>query len=138
MNYVVIDTNVIVSALLAINPTASNPFSIIKAAFMGRVKPVLSEAIMKEYREVLTRKKFGFNEEKIDIFLSELKSQSVFINPPRLKVVLPDAKDQCFYEAAMVYENVGGLLVTGNIKHFPGCGFAVTPVQLKEKMLLSK
>ena len=102
MNYVVIDTNVIVSAL----------------------------------REVLTRKKFGFNKEKIDIFLFELKLQSVFINPPKLKVVLPDAKDLCFYEAAMVYENVGGLLVTGNIRHFPGCDFAVTPSQLKEKMLL--
>ena len=97
MNYVVIDTNVIVSAL----------------------------------REVLTRKKFGFNKEKIDIFLFELKLQSVFINPPKLKVVLPDAKDLCFYEAAMVYENVGGLLVTGNTKHFPGCSFAVTPAQLK-------
>lgn len=98
---------------------------------MGRVKPILSEAIMKEYHEVLTRKKFGFNKEKIDIFLFELKSQSVFINPPKLKVVLPDAKDLCFYEAAVVYENVGGLLVTGNTKHFPGCSFAVTPAQLK-------
>ena len=134
MNYVVIDTNVIVSAFLASNRRESIPLSIIKAVFTGNITPVLTEEIMKEYHDVLSRKKFCFDRKLIERFLFEFKAQSVFINPPKTNHTLPDPSDICFLEAALVYENIGGLLVTGNTKHFPGWPFVVTPSQLKERL----
>ena len=134
MRYVVIDTNVIVSAFLAFNRQTSAPYFVVSAAFAGIITPVLTTSIMKEYREVLTRKKFGFDPKMIETFLLELKTQSVFINPSTTRKKLPDPKDKCFYDAAVVYEAIGGLLVTGNVKHFPDCPFVVTPAQLKERL----
>lgn len=136
MNYVVIDTSVIVSAFLALNRPESITMSIIKAVFTGRITPVLTVSIMEEYKNVLAREKFGFDQKLVEVFLSEFKSQAVFVNPPTSHRSLPDPKDVCFYEAALVYENIGGLLVTGNTKHYPNCPFSVTPAQLKERLSL--
>ena len=134
MNYVVIDTNAIVSALLATNRKISVPFSVLEAVFQGKITPVITQAIMDEYVNVLNREKFGFDKTLVKVVLSELEKQAVKINPPVTNITLPDSKDKCFYEAALVYENIGGLLVTGNIKHFPDCPFAVTPTKLKERL----
>lgn len=130
MNYVVIDTNVIVLALLAQNRQSSIPFSIVSAVFKGLITPVLTAEIMNEYRIVLQRRRFGFDEKMVNEFLTEFKSQAVFINPPATNKSLPDPKDVCFYDAAAVYEDVGGVLVTGNMKHFPNCPFAISPAKM--------
>lgn len=134
MHYVVIDTNVIVSALLAQDRRHSVPFAILEAVYLGKITPVLSKDIMAEYVSVLNRERFGFDKEGVKVFLAEMTKQAVIVNPAKAKRVLPDPKDVCFYEAAVIYEDVGGYLVTGNMKHFPGCSFAVTPAQLKEKL----
>ena len=136
MVFAVIDTNVIVSALLAQNRSDSTPFSILNAVFRGVIIPVVSNAILKEYQEVLNREKFGFDKKKIERFLDQFKAQASIINPPHANITLPDKKDVRFYEAAMVYLELGGILITGNIKHFPDCPFAVTPAQIKEKLKL--
>lgn len=136
MVFAVIDTNVIVSALLAQNRNDSAPFPILNAVFRGVIVPVVSNAILKEYQEVLNREKVGFDKKKIERFLDQFKAQSSMINPPHTNKTLPDKKDVCFYEAAMVYLELGGILITGNIKHFPGCPFAATPAQIKEKLKL--
>lgn len=136
MIFAVIDTNVIVSALLAQNRNDSAPFSILSAVFRGVIIPVISNAILKEYQEVLNREKFGFDKKKIERFLDQFKVQASIINPPHINKTLPDKKDICFYDAAMVYLELGGILITGNIKHFPDCPFAVTPAQIKEKLKL--
>ena len=61
--YVVIDTNVLVSAALK---SDSIPGSIVELAFGGPIVPVLNEAIEKEYREVLSRPKFHLPEDIIE------------------------------------------------------------------------
>lgn len=136
MVFAVIDTNVIVSALLAQNRNDSAPFSVLNAVFRGVIVPIASNAIIEEYQEVLNREKFGFDKKKIEQFLNQFKAQASIINPPRTNKTLPDKKDVCFYEAAMVYLELGGILITGDIKHFPDCQFAVTPAQIKEKLKL--
>lgn len=133
MRYVVIDTNVIVSALLAQDRRRSVPFAILEAVFLGKITPVLSKEIMDEYVSVLNRDKFGFNKELVKTLLTELKEQGIWVTPEKTKKTLPDPKDACFYEAAAIYEDMGVYLVTGNMKHFLDCSFAVTPTQLKEK-----
>ena len=136
MHYVVIDTNVIVSALLAQDHQRSVPFAILEAVFLGKITPVLSKDIMAEYVSVLKRDKFGFNKELVKTVLAEMKEQGVWITPAKSEKELPDPKDACFYEAATIYEDMGVCLVTGNMRHFPNCPFAVTPAQLKERLCL--
>ena len=65
--YVVIDTNVLVSAVLK---SHSVPGSIVELAFDGPIIPILNEAIEKEYREVLSRPKFHLPEDLIEGIMS--------------------------------------------------------------------
>ncbi len=134
MHYVVIDTNVIVSALLAQDHRQSIPFTILEAVFLGKITPVLSKDIVAEYISVLNREKFGFDKDRVNTILAELMSQAVMVSPIKTELKLHDPKDVCFYEAAAIYKDLGVFLVTGNMKHFPECPFAVTPAQLKERL----
>ena len=53
----VIDTNVLVSALLNFR---SNPGQVLLSVFNGETVPLVNDEILAEYREVLARKKFRF------------------------------------------------------------------------------
>ena len=61
----VIDTNVLVSALLSGKDDAAT-VQILGKVLSSEVIPVYSNVITKEYREVLSRKKFGFSGDMID------------------------------------------------------------------------
>ena len=52
--YAVIDTNVVVSALLRWD---SAPGAVLEQALVGSIVPLLSDELMAEYEEVLWRKK---------------------------------------------------------------------------------
>ncbi len=55
--FCVVDTNVIVSALLK---RTSTPGKVVQYILAGIVVPVFSKEILSEYKEVLFRKKFNF------------------------------------------------------------------------------
>ena len=55
--YAVVDTNVIVSALIAKNPD-SPPRQVFRAMLSGDIIPLYHSDILDEYEEVLGRKKF--------------------------------------------------------------------------------
>lgn len=55
--YAVIDTNVLVSALLS-SHTDSATVKVVEKIFTSEVIPVFSKEILSEYHEVLKRKKF--------------------------------------------------------------------------------
>ena len=57
---VVFDTNVIVSALLS-DDFDSNEVKLMEYINSNIITPIFSNEIMKEYKEVLSRKEFGFN-----------------------------------------------------------------------------
>lgn len=131
--YAVIDTNVLVSALLKWD---SVPGNVLQFTITGVVTPVLNEDILREYREVLLRKKFHFPEIVVDAILDNLAAQAVFINEEKLDVNLPDPKDVVFYEVVMEErKNQDAFLVTGNLKHFPVDRFIVTPRQFLDILL---
>ncbi len=131
--YAVIDTNVLVSALLKWD---SVPGNVLQFTITGVVTPVLNEDILREYREVLLRKKFHFPESVVDAILDDLAAQAVFINEEKLDVNLPDPKDVVFYEVVMEErKNQDAFLVTGNLKHFPVERFIVTPRQFLDILL---
>lgn len=127
--YAVIDTNVLVSALLSSN-AASATVQVFKKTIMGEIIPLYSNIIMQEYREVLHRKKFNFSDEKIEFLLSFIEKYGVLINPNSSEIELPDMKDLPFYEVALEKQDDSSYLVTGNIKHFPKEPFIVTPREL--------
>ena len=114
--YAVIDTNVLVSAVLKWN---SDPGNIIDLAFNDVIIPLVNQEILSEYKTVLLRPKFHLSEEHLD-------------------VELPDPKDRVFYEVTMTArESEDAHLVTGNIKHFPTKPFMVTPRQMLDLILES-
>ena len=123
--YVVIDTNVLVSAVLK---SHSVPGSIVELAFDGPIIPILNEAIEKEYREVLSRPKFHLPEDLIEGIMSTFHKRAIYVDAEHLDVELPDPKDLVFYEVVMEErKEEDAYLVTGNIKHFPIKPYVVTP-----------
>ncbi|MBO4932291.1 MAG: putative toxin-antitoxin system toxin component, PIN family [Clostridia bacterium] len=126
--YAVIDTNVLISAMLKWN---SVPGNVLEFTFSGTIIPVLNEHIVREYREVLSRPKFKFPKDIIDTIVSEIERLGIYIDAPELEIELPDPKDRVFYEVVMEERNTeDAYLVTGNLKHFPEEPFVVTPRQM--------
>ena len=126
--YAVIDTNVIVSAMLKWD---SVPGTVLELTFQGPIIPVLNEDILKEYVEVLSRPKFHFTEDIIGTVINEIKKLAIFIDAEELNIELADPKDRVFYEVVMEErKSEEAYLVTGNIKHFPEKPFVVTPRQM--------
>lgn len=74
--YAVIDTNVLVSAMLK---WTSVPGSIIEFAFSGVIIPVLNERIVEEYREVLMRDKFHLTKEIVDDVIQALDIMQAYL-----------------------------------------------------------
>lgn len=136
--FAVIDTNVIVSALLS-KSGQSNPALVITAVITGAITPLYNKEILEEYQEVLSRKKFKFHPGSISNLISVFSEYG--IESSRLTVqdfIFPDPDDAVFYEVTLSKDDA--VLVTGNIKHFPKAPFVVTPTQmvdiLREKNLL--
>ncbi len=131
--YAVIDTNVLVSALLSSNDDAAT-VRVLEMVFSGEIIPVYSSSITKEYGEVLHRKKFGFSEGMVEYLLSAIEKYGIMVTPSPSGMILPDMKDLPFYEVVLEKREDGAYLVTGNIKHFPKEPFIVTPRELLEAL----
>lgn len=133
--YAVIDTNVIVSALLSI-PKETNPAVVLMELLKGRIIPLYNDEILSEYREVLLRDKFPFKESDVYSLLNYI---SLFgIDSERIssdKSLFPDPKDIVFYEVALSKDEA--YLVTGNIKHFPNSPKVVTPAEMVALLRIS-
>lgn len=131
--YAVIDTNVLVSAMLK---WYSIPGNIMEMVFDGIIVPLLNEQIIKEYREVLSRSKFRFTEDIIYSVIEELEQSGIYVDAEALDIELPDPKDRVFYEIVMEErKKEDAYLVTGNIKHFPAKPFIVTPREMIDIVL---
>lgn len=90
---VVIDTNVLVSALLSKHEDAST-VQIINAVFSGKIIPVFNNEILAEYDTVLHRPKFKFPDKDIHNLLSAIYENGLFSEQLSTGVELPDSKDK--------------------------------------------
>ena len=127
MVYAVIDTNVLVSAILAAHPDSATV--IIREKIMdGTIVPLYNAEIFDEYRDVLTRPKFQFPAELVDAVLDVILQKGLSLERTKTEEVFNDPKDVVFYEIALSKE--GSYLVTGNTKHFPATPIVVTPAEL--------
>jgi putative PIN family toxin of toxin-antitoxin system len=125
---VVLDTNVIVSALL--NPNGI-PGRIVALALNGKVKLLYDTRIMFEYSDVLSREDFGFNEETINDLIDYFRSNGEFVNSEYTNSEFIDDADRKFYEVFKSGE--AEYLITGNIKHFPRESGIALPREFIEK-----
>ena len=130
--FAVLDTNVLVSALMAsAKAKESNPMKVVKYVFSGKVRPLYNDDILAEYKDVLGRKKFRFNPILIETVISEIKRIGVAVEALEMDEFFPDPDDAVFFEVAMAFEESENrkFLVTGNTKHFPRHPIVVTPMQ---------
>lgn len=109
----VIDTNIIVSALLSPNGAACQ---VLSDVLDGKYEVFVSEEIFQEYADVLHREKFGFDEDIIDYLLDWFRNNAVWVEVTKSDIRMPDEKDRVFFDIAKCCR---ARLLTGNIKHYP-------------------
>lgn len=133
--YAVIDTNVLVEALLSSHDDAAT-VQVVTRLIAGEITPLFDERIINEYSEVLRRERFHFPDEAVSVLLDVIEKYGELVSASPTEDILPDIKDVPFYEVVMEKQKDDAYLVTGNIKHFPKKPFIVTPRELID--ILSK
>ena len=118
---VVIDTNVIVSALLS---PQGKPAAILEMFFNEKVQIYYSINILAEYMDVMSRPTLNINPEKAKRFFLILKDTGISMEPAASISPMPDEDDRIFYDTARQSD---AILITGNSKHYPAEDFIVTP-----------
>ena len=127
--YAVIDTNVLLSALLSKSEDSAT-VKVLDAVFERRIIPLYHQDILTEYDEVLHREKFHLREDAIQVVLAAVRQYGVEVFPQPTGEVLIDMDDLVFYEVAMEKRDDDAYLVTGNRKHDPFRDFIVTPAEM--------
>jgi putative toxin-antitoxin system toxin component, PIN family len=93
--YAVIDTNVLVSAMIKWN---SVPGHIIELVFDNLIVPVLSREIVEEYKEVLSRSKFHLSNDIVEDIIASLTEIGIFVDGETLDIDFIDEKDRMFFK----------------------------------------
>jgi len=106
---VVLDTNVLVSALLR---SDSKPAAILNLITNQELNLLVDDRILGEYREVLRRPKFGFDENAVDDVVAFLDGIAEWVIASPLNMSIPDPGDLMFLEVAL--SGAADVLITGN------------------------
>lgn len=108
---VVVDTNVLVSALLSKHDDAST-VQVLKALYEDRFTPLYNNEILSEYNDVLYRAKFHFPEATIQATINYFIKYGICVNRLTTDEILPDPKDLVFYEVCLAKREEDSMLVT--------------------------
>jgi putative PIN family toxin of toxin-antitoxin system len=111
---IVIDTNILVSA--AIKPDGLQRTVLLLATTKPAILYV-SEAILAEYREVMTRPELKIRKGLRQQLLQLIRAKSRSVKPSRMLLITKDPDDNKFLECADAAR--ADYLVTGNARHFP-------------------
>lgn len=126
MIYAVIDTNVLVSALITHNSEASTA-KVVRLLIEGNFIPLYDGSIIEEYQEVLHRAKFKLLPGVADALISYILEHGIETSRTPFQDIMPDEDDRVFYEVALSSEE--SFLVTGNLKHYPQTPQVITPAE---------
>jgi len=126
MPSVILDTNIVVSALVQ----KSYPHHIVFDYVLNeQVKLYLSEALMNEYREVLSRPKFAQITDFLsnaEIVLSRFEKIALFYEPKIRLSIIKDKSDNKLLELAD--ESNANFLITGNNVDFTMSNYKNTQI----------
>ena len=114
MLQVVLDTNVIISALLK---AAGLENQVLRLGLNGIIKLCMSATIFAEYASVLVRPRLKFQSQEIHIILEQLRETGEFFHPAHTLAVCSHEPDDRLLECAEAAQ--ANFLVTGNKRHFP-------------------
>ena len=131
MTYVILDTNVLVSALWS-NIDHGKPACLLSRCLSRRYQLVYTSAMIAEYEEVLRRPKFGFAAARIKRLVAAIKTIGLNADPVSRGFAWPlcsDGDDQRFFDVALAWD---AILVTGNKKHYPLSDRVLTPAEFFE------
>ena len=108
---VVVDTNILISATLF----GGNPEKILNLVEEGKIKILISEEILEEFRKVL-QKKFGFSLNMAELAASGIGETFTLITPiQRINIIKEKEADNRVLECAV--EGKAQYIITGDIKH---------------------
>lgn len=124
MIYAVIDTNVLVSALITHNSEAATA-KVVSLLVEGDFIPLYDGKIIEEYQEVLHRTKFNLLPGVADSLISFILEHGIESSRTAFMESMPDEDNRVFYEVALSHEE--SFLVTGNLKHYPQTPKIITP-----------
>ncbi len=128
---IVLDTNVLVSAMLAGGGT---PDQVLHLVLQGAATLLADSRIFAEYDEVTARPAFRFDprERRILLDLLERIAEPMVAYP--LELTLPDPDDRLFVEVAIAGR--ADAIITGNTRHFqPKPGSLSVPVLLPRQLV---
>lgn len=117
---VVMDINVLVSALWSRN---GSPAKVMAMVLNGTIVPCYDYRILDEYRTVLRRPKFRFNEGEVKELIGFIETEGISVVAEPLDISFTDKADKKFYEVA---KHCNAKLITGNPKHFPEDSLVIT------------
>ena len=120
----VVDTNVLVSALL--KPSSVPALAL--AALWAKASVLYDARVVAEYTAVLARPKFrGIPRADVEALLAAVRAHGVDLGPvPPWAGALTDDDDRLFIEVALAGR--ADAIVTGNLRDYPGeLGFEVWP-----------
>ncbi len=112
---VVLDTNILVSALLSPQGPSARVF--LMTLQNQHTQLCVSADVFAEYEEVLKRTKFNFTPSAIAATLGTLREKGFWVKPTGRVSACDDPDDDIFLECAEAA--TADFLVTGNKKHFP-------------------
>jgi putative PIN family toxin of toxin-antitoxin system len=126
MQKLILDTNVIVSALISISIPTKISYELV---LTEKVEICLSEVVLVECVEVLNREKFSkfaHFKTKAEVVLNRLREIATFYQTDRKIEVLTDTSDNKFLELAAV--SAADYLTTGNTLDFTITEFEYTKI----------
>lgn len=125
--HAVIDTNVIISALIT-TKSDSATVRILDKLFDEEIIPLYNQEILKEYREVMSRPTFQITQSDIELVIKAIIEGGIEIDEVISDLVLTDQKDQVFYDVFLSFPD--SYLITGNLKHFPINDHIISPAEM--------
>ena len=127
---VVLDTNVIVSGLINVEGA---PAQIVNLLLNGRITALYDSRILREYVNVLYRKKFGFKKNAIEPILDYIRNEGEYVTAEPTIKKFTDKDDRMFYEVAMTAN--AKCIITGNKNHYPDEELVKNPKEFIEMYL---
>jgi uncharacterized protein len=112
---VVLDTNILISALLTPQGLPAQVFLL--AILEPDTQLCVSGDIYAEYEEVIRRPQFKRSAGEIEATLRVIREKGLWVKPTGKVHACSDADDNIFLECAQ--SAAAHYLVTGNLKHFP-------------------
>ncbi|MGB6687966.1 MAG: putative toxin-antitoxin system toxin component, PIN family [Terracidiphilus sp.] len=131
---VVLDTNILISALLS--PLGPPAQVFLMAILEPDTQLCVSGDVYAEYEEVIRRPRFNRSESEIGATLRTIREKGFWVKPAEKVRACSDPDDDIFLECA--HAAGANYLVTGNARHFPslwGATQIVTARQFLEAVI---